>query len=102
LVVVIKATIILVADNYTFYVYKFSFYWLLTILWHPVKLFEIMAYPQICKKEFQRGVINYWITKMVIVFGPCAPNTNDCSISAVFEGPAIKTPKSYWVSPIKL
>ena len=29
----------------------------------------------------------------VIVFGPWAPKTSDCSISAVFEGPAIKVPK---------
>ncbi len=29
---------------------------------------------------------------MILLIVPCAPITNDCSISLVFEGPAIKTP----------
>ncbi len=35
---------------------------------------------------------------MVLLMAPCAPITNDCSISAVFDGPDIKTP--YPVSSI--
>lgn len=31
--------------------------------------------------------------KTVIERGPCAPMTSDCSMSAVFDGPEIKTPR---------
>jgi len=34
----------------------------------------------------------YCSRNTVIVFGPWAPSTNDCSMSAVLLGPAINTP----------
>lgn len=37
----------------------------------------------------------YPIKKTTNPLAPCAPKTKDCSISAVFEGPAIKVPKPY-------
>ena len=37
----------------------------------------------------------------VIVLEPCAPNTSDCSISAVLEGPAMNVPKLYSAVPIR-
>ena len=46
----------------------------------------------------KRGTINrFYIPFSQIIYtcklkGPCAPTTKDCSMSAVFDGPAIKTP----------
>ena len=36
----------------------------------------------------------YYIKNTVKLNAPCAPITNDCSISAVLDGPDINTPKS--------
>lgn len=51
-----------------------------------------LSFKAVKKSKFKRI---HSIKKTVNPLAPCAPKTKDCSISAVFEGPAINVPKPY-------
>lgn len=53
----------------------------------PVAFFQLYLF-------LLHRIDSVYIRITVTSLAPCAPTTNACSISAVFEGPEINTPKS--------